>query len=89
MSGHFLWVWEVYFGWVDIFHERVMVYFGWADIFYGRVKVYLGWVGVDGGIFCVGGDGGGRAIFRMGWGGWRWVNIFYGWVWLSGSGHSF
>ena len=59
---------------------------GFAGIFYR----WMGVSGVDGGIFWVG-RGVGEGIFWVvggGWtffiGGWGWVEVYFGWVELSG-----
>ena len=44
-----------------------------------------GWMVLGGGIFWVLGTG--WTFFLSGWGGW--VEVYFGWVGVSGGGHSF
>ena len=48
---------------------------GWVRI--GGVKIYFGWAGVDEQFLWVSGDG------------WGWMEVYLGWVGLSGRSHSF
>ena len=78
---------------MDVGHESgwgwVGVFFGWARVGETFFMGEWGWVGVGGGIFWVGG-GGLRLVGVVIYFGWGWVEVyFFGWVGVSGGGHSF
>ena len=65
---------EVYFGWVEVGGH--FLWLGGCEQG-GGVKIYFGWAGVDEQFLWVSGDG------------WGWMEVYLGWIGLSGRSHSF